>query len=155
MFKKVCLPLRRRQDRSAPRRRRACQNGFRHFITISNPQRLRSARAVWEAWFNRAFQGHAFLRRSLRDRSCHPLPRTSPAAPDCRRSGRAPEKLMTPGTPKQHGRRESAAGSTPHRSGCRPSSGALCAGKEGLSGDRAPISIPLSPVFHKTFNNIK
>ncbi len=55
----------------------------------------RSAYAPHALFWRRGSTGrstHAFLRRSLRGRSLHSLPGTSPAAPDCRRSGRAPEK---------------------------------------------------------------
>ncbi len=141
--------MRREQDRPAPRRRRACYDDFWYFVTDpSNPQRLRSARAVLEAWFNGAVTRTLFCA----DRSgAGPasLPGTSPATPDRRRSGRAPEKAYDARTPQQHGRRESAAGSTPHRSAYCPLSGAFCAGEEGLSGDTAPVSYHALLVFIK------
>ena len=92
---------------------------------------------------------HAFLRRSLRGRSCFPSPvqvrqPRIAGAVDAR-----PRKLRTPKAPRQHGRRESAAGSTPHRSEYCPSSGAFCAGEEGLPGDAATISYYSPLVFVK------
>ena len=142
--------MRREQDRPAPRRRRACYDDVWYFVTDpSNPQRLRCARAALEAWFNRAVTRTLF---------CIARSRTGPAFPPRQQARQPriagavdapPKKLVAPKAPQQHGQRESAAGSTPHCSGYRPSSGALCAGEEGLSGDTAPISYHAPLVFIK------
>jgi hypothetical protein len=84
--KKPVLPVRREQDRPAPRRRRACQADVRYFVTDpSNPQRLRSARAVLEAWFNRAFHAR-FSAPIAPGPVLYSLPGTSPAALDHRQA---------------------------------------------------------------------
>jgi hypothetical protein len=139
--------VRREQDRPAPRRRRACRADFWYFITTRPTRSAYAPHALfWRCGSTRRCT-HAFLRRSLRDRSCIPSP-VQARQPRIAGAVDAPlKKLMTPKAPKQHGRRESAAGSTPHRSEYRQSSGAFCTGEEGLPGDGYTIAYHPPPFF--------
>ena len=137
-------PARSASSQGVPGRRSA----FYH--DRSNPQRLRSARAVLEAWLNRAFHAR-FSAPIAPGPVLLSLPGTSPAAPDRRRSGRAPEKAYFAKRSRAARPQGKCCRSTPYRSACRPSSGALCAGEEGLPGDKAPISCHAPPVFIKIF----
>ena len=127
----------------------ACQADFRYFITIRPTRSAYAPHALsWRCGSTRRYT-HAFLRRSLRGRSCFPSPVQVRQPRIAGAVDAPPRKLRTPKAPKQHGRRESAAGSTPHRSEYCPSSGAFCAGEEGLSGDAATISYYSPLVFIK------
>ncbi len=145
--------MRRGQDRPAPRRRRACYDDFWCFVTgLSNPQRLRSARAVLEAWSDRAFHAR-FSAPIAPGPVLHSLPGTSPAAPDCGRSGRAPEKAYDA---------ENSQAARPKGRCCRvnpsplrilPVIGRVMRRRGGAVGRQGPDLMPLSSQFHKTFDS--
>lgn len=144
--------MRCQHDRPAPRRRRACYAEVWHFVTdVSNPQRLRYARAVLDAWFNGGRHPHAFLRQSLRDRSCIPSPVHARQPRIAGAVDAPPEKAYDAENAQAARPKGKCYRGKPHRSAYCPSSGALCAGEEGLSGDRAPISYHSPFVFIKLF----
>jgi hypothetical protein len=149
--KEFASPVRREQDRPAPRHRRACQVDSRHFITI---RPIRSAYAPHALFWRRGSTGPSTRTLFCADRSgAGPasLPGTSPAAPDRWRSGRAPEKAYDA---------KNSKAARPKGTCCRvgPSPlriltiiGRVMRRRGGAVGRHSPGLIPGSPRFHKTF----
>ena len=146
--------MRREQDRSAPRRRRACQVDSRHFITI---RPIRSAYAPHALFWRRGSTGPSPARFSA---PIAPGPVLLPSPVQARqppasagRSGRAPEKAYDAKNSKAARPKGKCCRVEPSPLRILTIIGRVMRRRGGAVGRHSPGLIPCSPRFHRTFDS--